>query len=309
MIVSGNRPDGFIQAYDAETGKYAWTWSPIPKAGDPALASWGGAPPSGMPIWVSGSYDPEQHLIFYGTGQPEPQWVGKQRPGDDLYSDCIVALDVDTGKLKWYFQFTPHDTHDFDALEMPVLVDAVYQGQPRKLLLQANRNGYYYVLDRTTGKFLAGAPFVSRIDWATGLDANGKALLNPGHDPSVKGMSLVPRRQGQPTGRRPPTIPRPIISMRDRRKAAASTRWPVPRPAPAPAMPKTPMRPGRPMSSRWTPSPERRCGPIRRCVPTIMVPAWFPPPAALSSPRNSSAKSRRWMPKPASRCGISTPAI
>jgi alcohol dehydrogenase (cytochrome c) len=196
VIVSGNRPDGFIQAFDARTGKYLWDWSPIPKAGDPALASWGGAEPSGMPIWVSGSYDPEQHLIFYGTGQPEPQWVGKQRPGDDLYSDSIVALDVDTGKLKWYFQFTPHDTHDFDALEMPVLVDAVYQGHPRKLLLQANRNGYYYVLDRTNGKFLAGAPFVSRIDWASGIDANGKAILNPGHDPTVKGSVTCPSTAG-----------------------------------------------------------------------------------------------------------------
>jgi alcohol dehydrogenase (cytochrome c) len=196
VIVSGNKPDGFIQAYDAETGKYVWTWSPIPQPGDPALASWGGAPPNGMPIWVSGSYDPEQNLIFYGTGQPEPQWVGKQRPGDDLYSDSVVALDVDTGKLKWYFQFTSHDTHDYDALEMPVLVDAIYQGKPRKLLLQANRNGFYYVLDRMTGKFLAGTPFVSKIDWASGLDPNGKAILNPGHDPSVKGMTTCPSTAG-----------------------------------------------------------------------------------------------------------------
>jgi alcohol dehydrogenase (cytochrome c) len=196
VIVSGNKPDGFIQAYDAETGKYIWTWSPIPKAGDPALASWGGAPPNGMPIWVSGSYDPELNLLFYGTGQPEPQWVGKQRPGDDLYSDSVVALDVDTGKLKWYFQFTPHDTHDFDALEMPVLVDAIFQGKPHKLLLQANRNGYYYVLDRTNGKFLLGAPFVSRIDWASGLDANGKAILTTGHDPSVKGTATCPSTAG-----------------------------------------------------------------------------------------------------------------
>jgi alcohol dehydrogenase (cytochrome c) len=196
VIVSGNRPDGFIQGYDAQTGKYLWTWSPIPAKGDPALASWGAAPPSGMPIWVSGSYDPEQKLIFYGTGQPEPQWVGKQRPGDDLYSDSIVALDVDTGKLKWYFQSTPHDTHDYDSLEMPVLVDANFQGRPRKLLLQANRNGYYYVLDRTNGKFLAGAPFVSRIDWATGLDANGKAIVAQGHDPSVKGTVTCPSTAG-----------------------------------------------------------------------------------------------------------------
>ena len=196
VIVSGNRPNGFIQAYDAQSGKYLWTWSPIPKQGDPALASWGGAKPEGMPIWVSGSYDPEQNLIFYGTGQPEPQWVGKQRSGDDLYSDSIVALSPDTGQMKWYFQNTPHDTHDYDSLEMPVLLDATYKGQPRKLLLQANRNGYYYVLDRTTGKYLAATPFVSKIDWTTGIDANGKATVAPGHDPTVKGSVTCPSTAG-----------------------------------------------------------------------------------------------------------------
>jgi alcohol dehydrogenase (cytochrome c) len=196
IIVCGNRPDGFIQAYDAETGKYIWTWSPIPKKDDPAYASWGGGVPNGMPIWVSGSYDPEQKLLFWGTGQPEPQWVGKDRPGDDLYSDSVVALDVDTGKLSWHFQFTPHDTHDWDALEMPVLVDAVFKGQPRKLLLQANRNGFYYILDRTNGKFLAGAPFIQKLDWASGLDANGRAMIVPGHDPTVKGSVTCPSTAG-----------------------------------------------------------------------------------------------------------------
>ena len=198
VIVSGNRPNGFIQAYDAQSGKYLWTWSPIPKQGDPALASWGGAKPEGMPIWVSGSYDPEQNLIFYGTGQPEPQWVGKQRSGDDLYSDSIVALSLDTGQMKWYFQNTPHDTHDYDSLEMPVLLDANYKGQPRKLLLQANRNGYYYVLDRTNGKFLQATPFVSKIDWTTGIVANGKASVTPGQgDPTVKGQHYLSLNRGR----------------------------------------------------------------------------------------------------------------
>jgi alcohol dehydrogenase (cytochrome c) len=102
LIVSGNQPHGFIQSYDADTGKYLWTWSPIPADDDPQLASWGGQKPDGAPIWVSGSYDPELNLIYYGTGQPEPQWAGEGRQGDNLYSDCIVALDPDTGKLKWW---------------------------------------------------------------------------------------------------------------------------------------------------------------------------------------------------------------
>jgi alcohol dehydrogenase (cytochrome c) len=197
VIVSGNRPNGFIQAFDAETGKFLWTWSPIPGADDPrALATWGGQKPEGMPIWVSGTFDPEQNVIIYGTGQPEPQWAGEGRPGDNLYSDCFVALDIKTGKLKWYYQFTPHDTHDYDALEVPMLVDAVYQGQKRKLVLSANRNGYYYVLDRTDGKFLFAAPFVSKVDWLKSMSADGKPVPDPRHDPSVLGTTTCPSTMG-----------------------------------------------------------------------------------------------------------------
>jgi alcohol dehydrogenase (cytochrome c) len=197
VIVSGNRPNGFIQAYDLETGKLDWTWTPIPDASDPkALATWGGQKPEGAPIWVSGTFDPEQNLLIMGTGQPEPQWAGEGRPGDNLYSDCIVALDIMTGKLKWYFQNTPHDTHDYDSLEVPVLVDAVYKGRPRKLVLQANRNGYYYIIDRTNGKFLFGTPFVSKIDWSSGLTADGKPIPVPGHDPTVLGTTTCPSTAG-----------------------------------------------------------------------------------------------------------------
>jgi alcohol dehydrogenase (cytochrome c) len=197
VIVSGNRPNGFIQAYDMDSGKLLWTWTPIPDSSDPkALATWGGQKPEGAPIWVSGTFDPEQNLLIMGTGQPEPQWAGEGRPGDDLYSDCIVALDIETGKLKWYFQNTPHDTHDYDSLEMPVLVDAVYKGQPRKLVLQANRNGYYYVIDRTNGKFLSGTPFVSKVDWSSGLTPDGKPIRVPGHDPSVLGTTTCPSTAG-----------------------------------------------------------------------------------------------------------------
>jgi alcohol dehydrogenase (cytochrome c) len=196
VIVSGNRPNGFVQAYDAETGKYAWTWSAIPKPGEPGAETWGGATPAGGPMWMSGSYDPQSNLIYYGTGQPNPQWTGFERPGDNLCTECIVALHADTGKLVWYFQNTPHDVHDWDSTETPVLVDAMFKGQPRKLLLQANRNGFYYVLDRTNGEFLLGTPFVSKVDWASGLDAKGRPIVVPGHDPSVRGTTTCPSTAG-----------------------------------------------------------------------------------------------------------------
>jgi alcohol dehydrogenase (cytochrome c) len=196
LIVTGNRPSGFIQAYDAETGKHLWTWTTLPTPGDPAYATWGGSPPSGAPIWVSGSFDPVLNLLYYGTGQPNPQWTGFERPGDNLYSDSIVAIEVKTGKLAWYFQNTPHDVHDWDSLETPVLVDSMFKGQPRKLLLQANRNGFYYVLDRTNGEFLMGTPFIDKLDWATGLDAKGRPIVAAGHEPSVKGTTTCPSTAG-----------------------------------------------------------------------------------------------------------------
>ena len=196
VIVTGNRPGGFIQAYDAETGKYLWTWSALPKTGEPAYKTWGGATPAGAPIWLSGSYDPELGLLYYGTGQPNPQWTGQGREGDNLYSEAIVALDVKTGTLKWHFQNTPHDVHDWDSMEIPVLVDASFRGQPRKLLLQANRNGFYYVLDRTNGQFLLGTPFVDKLDWATGLTPEGRPIVAPGHEPSVKGTVTCPSTAG-----------------------------------------------------------------------------------------------------------------
>lgn len=197
VIVSGNRPNGFIQAYDLETGKLVWTWSPIPDSSDPAaLATWGGQKPEGAPIWVSGTFDPQLNLLYMGTGQPEPQWAGEGRPGDNLYSDCIVALDIDTGKLKWHYQNTPHDTHDYDSLEVPMLVDAVYKGKPRKLLMQANRNGFFYVLDRTNGQFLSATPFVSKIDWLKEMTPEGKPIPDPAHDPTVLGTTTCPSTQG-----------------------------------------------------------------------------------------------------------------
>ena len=144
---------GFLAAYDALTGKLAWRFWTIPGPGEFGSESWPGKLylHGGGTTWMPGTYDPQLNTIYWGTSNPAPDFEGGVRPGDDLYTDCVLALDPDTGKLKWYFQFTPHDLFDFDAVETPILIDAVYQGAPRKLLVQANRNGYLYVLDRTTG--------------------------------------------------------------------------------------------------------------------------------------------------------------
>jgi alcohol dehydrogenase (cytochrome c) len=136
--------NGFLDAYDAESGKRVWRWNAIPKPGERGSETWSGDSwkTGGGDTWLTGSYDPELNLIYWGTGNPAPDFDGDVRKGDNLYTDSMVALDADTGLLKWYFQFTPHDLHDWDGVEIPVLVDAPYQGRPRKLLVQANRNGF-----------------------------------------------------------------------------------------------------------------------------------------------------------------------
>jgi alcohol dehydrogenase (cytochrome c) len=193
-----DKPNGQIQAYDVATGKHVWNWNPIPKLTDPESKTWSdGQKDGGGAIWMSGSYDPEQNVIIWGTGQPNPPYANEVREGDNLYSDSIVALDVDTGKLKWYFQTTPHDQHDWDAASGSlVLVDAVYQGKPRKLLYQANRNGFFFVIDRTNGKFVRGGSFIHDMNWASGLDENGHPILIPGRAPSVKGTLTCPTTAG-----------------------------------------------------------------------------------------------------------------
>ncbi len=140
---------------------------------------------------MPGTYDPELNTIFWGTSNPAPDFEGSVRPGDDLYTDCVLALDADTGKLKWYFQFTPHDLFDYDGVETPILIDAPFQGKARKLLVQANRNGYVYVLDRTDGKFLSATPFVEKLNWAKGIDVRGRPIRNE-VKPTPSGMRVCP---------------------------------------------------------------------------------------------------------------------
>jgi alcohol dehydrogenase (cytochrome c) len=190
---------GSVDAFDAETGKPLWQWDVLPKPGEPGSETWQGGDAwksGGGPTWLTGSYDPELNLVYWGTGQADPDFVGDKREGDNLYTECMVALDADSGKLKWYFQFTPHDVHDWDSVEIPVLVDTQFQGQPRKLLVQANRNGYYYVLDRTNGNFLHGTAFVKSLTWSTGLTAAGRPIVVPGKEPTLQGNLVCPPTQG-----------------------------------------------------------------------------------------------------------------
>jgi len=188
---------GFLDAYDARTGKRRWRLWTIPGPGENGNETWGGDSwkQGGGPTWLTGSYDAEQNLIIWGVGNPSPDWNGDVRPGDNLYSDSAIAVDADTGKLKWHFQFVPHDVHDWDAVQVPVLVDSEWRGQPRKLVYWAHRGGFYYVLDRETGQFLHGKPFATQT-WAKGLDDSGRPIRNPGVDPTEAGVYVWPGVQG-----------------------------------------------------------------------------------------------------------------
>jgi PQQ-dependent dehydrogenase (methanol/ethanol family) len=198
-VSGGDSPlRGFLAAYKATTGEQAWRFWPVPKRGEPAADTWGGTAieVGGGATWLTGSYDPSTETLYWPTGNPYPDTDGSERKGDNLYTDCVIALDAKTGKLKWHFQFTPHDLWDWDATEPLVLVDAKFKGRDRKLLLQANRNGFFYVLDRTTGEFLLGTPFVERLTWATGLDAKGRPILAAGNKPTPGGTKTCPAVRG-----------------------------------------------------------------------------------------------------------------
>jgi alcohol dehydrogenase (cytochrome c) len=188
---------GFVAAYDAQTGKLVWRFWTIPAPGEFGSESWPGKLylRGGGTTWMPGTYDPQLNLLFWGTSNPAPDFEGRVRPGDDLYTDCVLALNPDDGKLKWYFQFTPHDLFDYDAVETPILIDAVYKGSPRKLLVQANRNGFVYVLDRSNGKFLSATPFVDKLNWAKGIDAQGRPILTD-VKPTPEGTRTCPGYSG-----------------------------------------------------------------------------------------------------------------
>jgi alcohol dehydrogenase (cytochrome c) len=182
---------GFVAAYDVKTGKETWRTYTIPAPGEPGAETWQKCPAQpevycdadswqhgGGPVWVTGSYDPELNLTYWGAGNPGPDFNELQRPGDNLYTDSVLALDADTGQIRWHYQFTPRDTHDYDATQVPVLADIRWQGQPVKAMLWANRNGVFYVLNRATGQFLLGKPFV-KVTWMHGFDRQGHPILTP----------------------------------------------------------------------------------------------------------------------------------
>jgi alcohol dehydrogenase (cytochrome c) len=194
---------GFIAAFDAKTGKQRWKFYTIPAPGEPGSETWGNCKTASAycdpeawkhgagSAWVTGSFDPSLNLIYWGIGNVGPDYNGDQRPGDNLYTCSVVALDADTGKLKWHYQFTPHDEYDYDSVQVPVLADITWKGAPLKAMLWANRNGIFYVLDRATGKFLLGKPFV-KVNWMSGFDDSGKPIQTK----QPPGMPTYPAVQG-----------------------------------------------------------------------------------------------------------------
>jgi alcohol dehydrogenase (cytochrome c) len=188
---------GFIAAYDVRRGKEDWRFNTIPGPGEPGHETWAGDSwkTGGASVWVTGSYDAALNLTYWGIGNAGPDYNGDDRVGDNLYSSSVVALDADTGKIKWHYQFSPHDEFDYDAVQVPVLADITWQGQPRKVMLWANRNGFFYVLDRATGKFLLGKPFVE-VNWANGFDEAGRPMRVPGKLPTPEGTVIFPGNQG-----------------------------------------------------------------------------------------------------------------
>ncbi len=203
LIISGvtggeHGANGFVAAHDQETGKEVWRFSTVPKSGEPGSETWQGKDidHGGAPTWFTGSFDPALDIVYWPTGNPSKEYNGDHRKGDNLYSDSILALDRKTGRLEWYYQFTPHDLWDWDATQTSVLVDADWQGQPRKLMLHASRNGFFYVFDRRDGALLLAKPFVKNLTWASGIGPDGRPVKLPNQDPSPAGTKVCPSQDG-----------------------------------------------------------------------------------------------------------------
>jgi alcohol dehydrogenase (cytochrome c) len=192
---------GFLQSVDPETGALQWKWYSTPqKKGDPGLETWGSldaARHGGGQVWIPGAYDPDTHLYVTGTGNPTPAYTsGTRGTGDNLYTCSLVAINVDTGKMQWYFQTSPHDTHDWDSTETPIMMDGVIDGKPRKLLLHASRNGYYFTLDRLTGEHIVTTKFSDTVNWAKGIDKRGEPERDPAKDFDIAGALVSPANGG-----------------------------------------------------------------------------------------------------------------
>ena len=203
LVISGvsggeHGANGFVAAYDPETGREVWRFWTVPKPGEPGSETWQGSDieHGGAPTWFTGSYDPDLDLVYWPTGNPAKEYNGDDRQGDNLYASCILALERKTGALKWYYQFTPHDLWDWDATQTSVLVDADWQGTARKLMLHANRNGFFYVFDREDGELLLATPFVKHLTWASGIGKDGRPIKRPNQAPSPAGTKVCPSQDG-----------------------------------------------------------------------------------------------------------------
>jgi alcohol dehydrogenase (cytochrome c) len=203
LVISGvtggeHGANGFVAAHDQETGKEVWRFWTVPKPGEPGSETWQGKDieHGGAPTWFTGSYDPELDMIYWPTGNPTKEYNGDDRKGDNLYANSILALDRNTGALKWHYQFTPHDLWDWDATQTSVLIDANWQGQPRKLMLHAARNGFFYVFDRRDGTLLLAKQFIKTLTWASGIGPDGRPVKLPNQEPTTAGTKVCPSQDG-----------------------------------------------------------------------------------------------------------------
>jgi alcohol dehydrogenase (cytochrome c) len=204
LVISGvaggeHGANGFIAAHDVDSGKEVWRFWTVPRPGEPGADTWHGSGPAdhrGASTWFTGSYDPALDLVYWPVGNPSQEYNGDDRQGDNLYANCILALERGSGRLKWYYQFTPHDLWDWDATQTSVLIDAAWQGQPRTLMLHANRNGFFYVFDRATGALLLAKPFVRNLTWASGIGSDGKPIRLPNQEPTAAGTKVCPSQDG-----------------------------------------------------------------------------------------------------------------
>lgn len=188
---------GFIVALSAKTGDEIWRTYTVPAHGEPGAESWGDYIEwGGGATWLSGTFDPETNTLYWTTGNPWPDYSGQPRQGDNLYTCSLLALDLESGKMKWHFQFSPHDTHDWDAQSWPLLIDMLWQGKMRKVVLHANRNGFFYVLDRNTGEFLRATKLIDHVSWASGVDERGRPMRIPNQDPTAQGNWICPSVKG-----------------------------------------------------------------------------------------------------------------
>lgn len=258
---------GFLDAYNPKDGTRVWRFWTVPAPGEPGSETW----PvevwerGGGPTWLTGTYDPELNLIYWGTGNPNPDFYGADRKGDNLYTNALVALDADTGTLRWHFQFTPHDEHDWDANQIPVLVDRTVDGQPRKLVMVANRNGFLYVLDRTNGRFLRAAPFAHQT-WAKEIAADGRPVEVPGQRPTPDGTLTCPDLFGGTNFMSPSYDPSSglfYVTVRETCQTYISAR------------PPEGYKAGdRTMGGSLKPAPERRFGALRAIDPLSGTVTW-----------------------------------